>query len=125
MQNWYNIECEKRGMSHEEDSSFDINAWECSYEDQNTNSRQSDSHSCSGFCCMYIAYKMKLGKIPASEDFTQADIPDIRKYILYTILFANQSIEVHVENDYDKRRIAELDNANIMNFVSTAVYLSK
>ena len=34
------------------------------------------------------------------------------------------NVELHGENDYDKSRIAEIDNANIMNFAAPAVDLS-
>ena len=81
MKLWYKDEGSRRGIISE-----NIDEWYCSYGDPAINSKQSDGHSCGGFCCMYIAYHMILSRLPTIVDFQQLDIQKICNYILYTIL---------------------------------------
>ena len=116
MQNWYNNECKQRDICIDENPSFNIDQWESSYGNEITNPQQSDAVSCGAFTCMYIAYQMKFGRLPTKADFTEIDIPQIRRYIIYSILFANQSVELHGPSEYDCMRTAETDNEGIADF---------
>ncbi len=116
MENWYKGECNLLGLSVEDDPSLDIKKWDCSFGNKNIHSRQYDAVSCGPFTCMYIAYKMKMGRLPTNDDFTEADMPNIRNYIIYTILSANQSIEKNGYIEYDHHRITEMDNEHISSF---------
>jgi hypothetical protein len=65
-----------------------------------------DTWSCGPISCAYLAFWMRNRRLPTIADFDSTDFPDLRKYMVYSIIMANRSMEINGDNADDQRRRA-------------------
>ena len=62
-------------------------------------SRQTDGINCGAILAADIAHLIKYGKLANKEDYTNADMPEFRKYMQLTVILAKQILQLEDHDD--------------------------
>jgi hypothetical protein len=74
-------------------------------------SKQTDGISCGAILAADIVYLIKYGRLPNKDDYTNADMPEFRKYMQLTVVLAKQITQLE-DHDDDVTFFQEIYNFN-------------